>query len=174
MRLGSSILKHTGSRGSAPAGGLGVMPLTKKKYKKLAEKLKKKTFEKKKCFKLFFFQKCLNIHETRRMCWNEWKINFLIFAILSFWDMVVFVLKIGHFRLIFSTKSTITQKIKFGIFHSIQHYAHLSCKYSHFWGREGDLHILSWEKSASYSFLFDFKQRTFLLKFCSSIFILTV
>ena len=31
------------------------------------------------------------------MGWNEWKIIFQIFAIFSFWDMLVFVLKIGQF-----------------------------------------------------------------------------
>ena len=29
------------------------------------------------------------------MCWNEWKINFLIFVIFSFWDMVAYAFKIG-------------------------------------------------------------------------------
>ena len=35
------------------------------------------------------------------------------------------------------------------IFHSIQHCAHLSWKYGHFWGEgvgEEDLHIISWKK----------------------------
>ena len=75
-----------------------------------------------------------NLHKRCGMCRNEWKINFRIFAILSFWDIIIFVLKVGNFRLIFS----ITQKIKIAkiwniIFHSFQHIAHLSCKYGHFW-----------------------------------------
>ena len=65
------------------------------------------------------------------MCWHEWKINFPIFAIFSFLDMVVFVLKIGEL----SMKSTINQKIKNEkyIFHSFQLTAYLSCKFDHFW-----------------------------------------
>ena len=46
------------------------------------------------------------------------------FAIFSFWDMVIFVLKTSNFWWIF----TITRKIKVGklIFQSMQHIAHLS------------------------------------------------
>ena len=47
--------------------------------------------------KKIFVQKWPNLHEICEMCWNEWKKNFLIFAIFSFWDMVVFVHKIGQF-----------------------------------------------------------------------------
>ena len=38
----------------------------------------------------FFFQKCSNLHERWGMCWNEWKINFLIFI---FRVKIIF----GHF-----------------------------------------------------------------------------
>ena len=77
------------------------------------------------------------------MCWNEWKINFQIYAIFSFWDIGIFVLKTVNFRWIFTT----TRKIKIikYIFHSIQHIAHLSLGWEQNLG--GHLHILSWEIS---------------------------
>ena len=53
----------------------------------------------------FFLQNWTNLHERCEMCWHEWKINFQIF---SFWDMIIFVLKIVNFRWIF----TITEKWK--------------------------------------------------------------
>ena len=57
---------------------------------------------------------------------NE-KSIFRILRFFSFWDMVIFVPKIGNFRWIFSTKSTMTWKIKIWnmIFHSIRHCGHL-------------------------------------------------
>ena len=74
------------------------------------------------------------------MCWNGWKINFNIYAIIIFWDMVIFILKIDNFRWIFSAKSTITRKIYISEksdFHSIQLCGHLSWKLELFWGWEG-------------------------------------
>ena len=80
----------------------------------------------------------VHVRERWGMCWNEWKINFQIFAIISFWDMVIFVLKVSNFRWIF----TITRKIKIGkildmIFQSIQHISHLLCKDGYFKGGVG-------------------------------------
>ena len=46
----------------------------------------------------FFFQKLPNLHERCWMWWDEWKIISYIFAIFSFWDMVILYFKIGNFR----------------------------------------------------------------------------
>ena len=65
-------------------------------------------------------------------------LQFLDFEMWSFlyWNVV-------HFWWIVNANSTIIQKIKIGkiwklIIHSIQHCAHLSSKYGHFWGGEGE------------------------------------
>ena len=76
------------------------------------------------------------------MCWNEWKINFPSF---SFWDMAVFVFKIGQFFMNFDYKiDHNSKKYKIGkiwylIFHSVQHIPHFSCKDGHFWAGGGGL-----------------------------------
>ena len=50
--------------------------------------------------KMFFdrmfskFQVCSFLHVRCGICWNEWDINFSIFAMFSFWDMVAYILKI--------------------------------------------------------------------------------
>ena len=46
---------------------------------------------------IFFLQKCSNLHERCGMCWNLWKMNFLILAISIIWYMVVFLVKISTF-----------------------------------------------------------------------------
>ena len=68
FRLGSPKKKHSGSRGAATVEG---------------------NFSSSN----FSFQNCSNWHERCGMYWDEWKINFPIFATCSFWDMVDFVLK---------------------------------------------------------------------------------
>ena len=119
MRLGSSIQKHAGPGAKTPTIFFSF----------LAELIK--------CF-TFFFLKWPYLYERYGIYWNEWKINFLIFMIFSFWDMVTFVPKISQFSINLSTKSTITWKIenrrvRKSIFHSIQHCAHLLLKCEHFW-----------------------------------------
>ena len=95
---------------------------------------------------IFIFQKWQRLHERCGMCWNEWKIKFPIFTIFSFWDMVVFVFKIGKFVMNFEYKSTITQKSKSENWLIIQSSTvrifHLNMATSEGWG----LYILCWEK----------------------------
>ena len=61
------------------------------------------------------------------------KNQFLRLSVFEIWSMLYS--KSAHFQLIFSTISTITQKLKIGksIFHLLQHIPHLSCKFDHFW-----------------------------------------
>ena len=48
-----------------------------------------------------FLQKWPNLHERCAMYWNEWKLNFPFF---SFWDISVFLHKIGQFLMNFDYK----------------------------------------------------------------------
>ena len=86
--------------------------------------------------KLFFFLKSSQIYMKDAGCadTNEKPIfRFLVFEIWLFLDS-----KLVNFWWILSTKSSVSKQIKIGkiwilIFYSIQHCAHLSCKYGHFW-----------------------------------------
>ena len=92
FRLGSSILKHAGSKGAAPVTGVvGGAHYKKIKFLQvltecIANQMKKKS--------IFLFRKCSNLHERFGMLWNERKIKFPIFPILIFRVMVISVFKI--------------------------------------------------------------------------------
>ena len=65
--------------------------------------------------------------------------DFTIYAIFSFWDMVVFVLIIGKFSMNFQYKIDHNlQTVKIGnfIFYWFQHITHISWKFYHFWERK--------------------------------------
>ena len=79
---------HTGPKGAARWGVWGAKPTTNFVFSQM-DKFMDKILSK--------FQKSSYLHERCGMCWNEWKINILMFAVFSFWVMVVFVLKIGQF-----------------------------------------------------------------------------
>ena len=102
-----------------------------------------------------FFEKCSYLHEKCGKSWNEWKINFPIFAIFRFWVMVDFVLK-NHGKI--DQKMCISQKLKIGKIgklklHLFQHIPYLSCKFEHFWNFEKKLFMNYWLKEILLLFL---------------------
>ena len=133
MRLGSPIQKHAGSTVAAPAGGGGEAPANF--FFSQMDKM---------FYAFFFFQKWSYLHERCGMCWSDSKINFPIF---SFWDIVVFLLKINNFSINFGYKIDHNSKtIKYDFW-----FASVLCaSFLEIWpllrGEAGGLQILSWEK----------------------------
>ena len=91
------------------------------------------------------------------------------FAIFRFWDIVIFVLKIGNFW----WNSTMTRKIKIWknwklIFLSIKHIPHFSCKYGYFSGGGGSAYSFfatgpTKRSGREFSYILDGKRLNFRL-----------
>ena len=90
-----------------------------------------------KCLHFFFSEVAIFAWKMRTVL-NQMKNKFSDFFDFYFSSYGRFCTqKLVNFQWILSTKSTITRKLKIDklIFHLIQHCAHPSCKYGHFWSR---------------------------------------